>query len=69
MVQELYAQTVVELRGKKIGGQDGENRQAMWSSLTAPQRDLVSRIYRKNHMATEKDANDFLDSEEQIVTL
>lgn len=65
MVDELVKRTMVEVHGQVI---TGENRDVLWSGMSAKERDLVRKAYSKMHSATEEESSDFLGSAEMEVT-
>jgi hypothetical protein len=64
-LQELYKRSLVRCKGQPC---TGENRDVIWSALSAKERDLVAKAYRKLHVADETEEKGFFDSEEVVVS-
>ena len=65
LTHELTKRSIASVRGEAW---TPENRDALWSNLTAKERDLSFSGYRRVHMATDTERKGFLDSERVEVT-
>jgi len=65
MTEELVKRCIVKVGITEV---TGENRDKVWHGLSAKQREMVNRAYRKHHLPDTEEDKDFFASESIAVS-